>query len=191
MIAAWRHRDAREGFEVVFLDADGDGHRLEGHTTAVEEGEAWVVRYAIAVDDGWRTRGARIEGRSAHGAFERTLETDGAGRWRVDGAPAPHLDGCLDVDLEASACTNALPAHRLGLVVGEAAEAPAAYVRALDLRVERLEQRYARASDDGDRARYDYEAPASPSPAGWSTPRTASSSTTRASPSGPPDTGAV
>jgi uncharacterized protein len=87
------------------------------------------------------------------------LEHDGAGAWRIDGAAAPHLDGCLDVDLEASAFTNAFPVHRLGLAIGEGAEAPAAYVRALDLRVERLEQHYARVEDDGSRERYDYAAP--------------------------------
>jgi hypothetical protein len=46
---------------------------------------------------------------------------------------------------------------RLG--VGQAAEAPAVYLRALDLAVERLEQRYARVDDDGPRLRFDYRAP--------------------------------
>jgi uncharacterized protein len=34
---AWRHLDAREGFEVVFVQSDGDGYRLEGSTAAVEK----------------------------------------------------------------------------------------------------------------------------------------------------------
>lgn len=46
----------------------------------------------------------------------------------------------LDVDLESSALTNALPVHRMGLGIEPAADAPAAYVRALDLSVDRLEQ---------------------------------------------------
>jgi hypothetical protein len=77
----------------------------------------------------------------------------------VDGAAAPALDGCLDVDLESSACTNTLPVHRLALAVGEVAPAPAAYVRAVDLGVERLEQEYRRLDDEGSRSRYDYRAP--------------------------------
>jgi uncharacterized protein len=84
---------------------------------------------------------------------------DGAGSWTVDDAPAPQLDGCLDVDLEVSACTNTLPVHRLGLAVGEAADAPAAYVRAAAFAVERLEQRYERLPDDGDLVRYAYASP--------------------------------
>jgi uncharacterized protein len=57
----------------------------------------------------------------------RALEADGAGSWRVGGAPAPHLDGCLDVDLESSSLTNTFSVHRLGLEVGEAADAPAVW----------------------------------------------------------------
>lgn len=157
--AAWRHRDAREGFEVAFLRREGDGLRVDGQTTAVEDGVAWAVQYAIAVDARWHTRSALVRGRSVHGSREVALETDGNGGWRVDDTPAPDLEGCLDVDLESSALTNALPVHRLGLGVGDAAEAPAAYVRAPDPGVERLEQRYVRVEDDGRRERYDYAAP--------------------------------
>ena len=141
---------------MVFLRAG----RVEGHTAAVEDGEAWAVRYDISVDAGWATRSARVWGRAASGLRELSLEADGAGRWRVDGAPAGQLDGCLDVDLESSSLTNAFPVHRLGLAVGEEADAPAAYVRALDLAVERLEQRYRRLEDDNGRQRYHYVSPA-------------------------------
>jgi hypothetical protein len=71
----------------------------------------------------------------------------------------PELDGCLDVDLESSACTNTFPVHRLDLAVGQSAEAPAAYVRALGLRVEKLDQNYTRLENDRDQQRYEYRAP--------------------------------
>lgn len=158
--AAWRHLDARDGFEVVFLRREPDGYRIEGHSTAVEGGEAWGIRYSISLDASWTTRSAHVVGRSARGEREVRLDGDGHGVWRVDGSPAPQLAGCLDVDLEASACTNAFPVHRLNLRVGEEADAPAAYVRALNLEVERLEQRYVRLPDDGERSRYDYASPA-------------------------------
>jgi uncharacterized protein len=157
--AACRHVDVREGFEVLFLRREHDGYRLEGHTTGLEEGEAWGIRYDLVLDSGWTTRSAHVVGRSSSGAHEVRLEADGAGGWTIDGDPAPELAGCLDVDLEASAFTNTLPVNRLRLGVGERAEAPAAYVRAVDLRVERLEQRYACVEHDGAGSRYDYEAP--------------------------------
>ncbi len=158
--AAWEHHDARSGFEVVYFHLLDDGVRIEGCTTAIEGGQTWAVDYAIAVDTTWTTRRARISGRSASGLRSIVLEADGAGHWVVDGEVAPHLDGCLDVDLESSAMTNALPVHRLGLPVGGRATAPAAYVRARDLAVERLEQTYARVTDETSYQRYDYAAPA-------------------------------
>jgi hypothetical protein len=158
--AAWHHRGARSGFEVVYFDAHNDGCRIEGWTTAIEDGATWAVEYVIEVDAHWATRSARTRGRSAEGFCSTLLEADGAGHWLIDGEPAPHLDGCLDVDLEASAMTNALPVRRMGLPVAAAAAAPAAYVHAVGLAVERLEQTYVRATDESTGQRYDYTAPA-------------------------------
>jgi uncharacterized protein len=158
--AAWRLVDAHEGFEVLFPRRDRAGYRFDGHSVGVEEGKLWSVRYTLDLDAGWTARSAHMVGRSHSGAHETRLEGDGSGAWRVNGEPAPELDGCSDIDLEGSAFTNALPVHRLGLGVGQGVDAPAAYVRALDLSVERLEQRYARLEDEGGHARYDYESPA-------------------------------
>jgi uncharacterized protein len=157
--AAWQHRGARRGFEVAYFQPSGRGHRISGCTTAVEDGQTWAVSYAIRLDESWTTRSARITGRSAAGARHVRLEADGLGRWRVDGEVASALDGCLDIDLESSAMTNALPVHRLGLRAGARASAPAAYVQALDLSVIRLDQDYMRCADEGPHPRYDYAAP--------------------------------
>jgi uncharacterized protein len=158
--AAWQHQHARVGFEVVYFHRAGDGYRIEGCTTAMEDGRPWAVDYEIWLDGNWATRVARIGGRSASGPSRTTLRADGQGHWQVDGQDAPHLAGSLDVDLESSAMTNALPVHRLGLAVGERAAATAAFVRAPGLQTELLEQTYLRAEDDGTRQRYDYAAPA-------------------------------
>src|SRR3954451_2158949 len=96
--AAWRHRDARSGFEVVFFETSSDGHQIHGHTTAVEDGNAWAVRYSIAVDSSWTTRQAAVSARSAQGRRELTVESVGDGAWLVDGTPAAELSGCMDVD---------------------------------------------------------------------------------------------
>jgi hypothetical protein len=158
--AAWQHRDARAGFEVAYFQPFGQGTRAEGWTTAVEDAGTWAVEYAVDVDETGATRSGRVRSRSAAGYSLTLLEADGAGRWLVDGAPAPYLNGCLDVDLESSAMTNALPVRRMRLAPGARAAAPAAYVRAIGLAVERLEQTYLRATDKASRQRYDYAAPA-------------------------------
>lgn len=153
--ASWRHEGARTGFEVTFFAADGGGRRIEGATTAVEGGEPWIVHYEIHLDRSWLTRSARITGRSGGSARVTVIEADGVGGWHVDGVPAPHLRGCLDLDLESSAMTNTFPVHRLRLAAGRPVAAPAAYVRAAGLAVERLEQTYSRAGE----GHYDYAAP--------------------------------
>lgn len=158
--AAWQHRDARSGFEVAYFQPSEDGCLINGCTTAIEDGQLWVVDYTIRVDPTWTTRSARVTGRSASGSRQTLIEADGTGHWLVDGEKASHLEGCLDVDLESSAMTNALPVHRMGLRVSAQAAAPAVYVRATDLRVERLEQDYQRTTDEAGHQRYDYTAPA-------------------------------
>ena len=158
--AAWQHQGARNGFEVVFFAARGGGWRIQGSTTAIEDGTPWAVEYGIDLDGTGATRSAQINGRSGAGSRSTVLEADGAGSWLVDGQVAPLLEGCLDVDLESSAMTNALPVRRLGLAVAARATAPAAYIRAVGLAVYRLEQDYLRTPDQGARQCYDYTAPA-------------------------------
>ena len=142
--AAWRHEEARDGFEVAFFATGDDGVAIAGETAAVEAGEPWWVGYAIELDAAWVTRRARVRVRSRTGERETLLESDGAGHWRVDGEPAPWLDRCMDVDLESSAMTNAFPVRRLRPGLGVRTDAPAAYVRAPGLQVERLDQTYRR-----------------------------------------------
>ncbi len=157
--AVWRHADARAGLEVLFARRTGGGHRLEGHSTAVEGAVAWSVRYVIDVAADWTTRSAHVACSSSGGTRELRIEGDGAGGWTVDSAPAAELAGCLEVDLEASVCTNLLPVRRLELDVGEQADAPAVYVRAPSLALDRLEQSYTRLDDREGRRVYDYRAP--------------------------------
>jgi uncharacterized protein len=156
--AAWRHHTARTGFEVVFVSVTDAGFFFEGESTAVEQGQPWSVRYKLHLDQGCRLLTAHVAGHSASGHAEAVIEHDDTGWW-VDGRHDPMLDGCADLDLEASALTNAFPVHRLGLSVGESADAPAAWVRAVDLGVEPLRQRYRRLPDERGNTRYDYSAP--------------------------------
>ena len=130
------------------------GWRFSGHTAAVEDQRPWTVRYEIGVDRRWRTRTAEVWIWSQPAVTRLSLRHDGSGSWTVNGVRGSHLDGCMDVDLESSACTNTLPVHRIGSDT-RAHEAPAAYVR-VDGAVERLEQAYRRSADDGS---YEYRAP--------------------------------
>ena len=157
--AAWQHREARAGFEVAYFRAVNGGWVIDGTTAAVEDGQAWVVTYRIELDAAWLTRRVDITARTVAGSPATRLEADGTGNWLIDGTAAPELHGCLDVDLESSAMTNTLPVHRLDLADGAQAAVPAAYVRALDLTVDRLDQSYRRVADQDVHQRYEYSAP--------------------------------
>jgi len=157
--AAWRHVEASDGFEVLFPREDDEGIRLHGYVAVIEEGEVCGLRYSLRLDGDWTTRSAHVVARFASGEHERRIERGDDGELTVDGAAAPELEGIVDVDLEVSAVTNALPVNRMRPAVGEQVEAPAAYLRIPDLRVARLAQTYRRISDDGERTRYEYEAP--------------------------------
>lgn len=140
--ASWNHAGARDGFEIAFFQALSTGHRVSGHTTAHESSALWSVGYDVSVDRSWTTVAVQASSLTNTGRSEVTLARDDAGRWTVNGEPRPELDGCVDVDFESSAVTNTLPVHRLDFFEGVGVDVPAAFVRAEDLRVERLEQRY-------------------------------------------------
>jgi uncharacterized protein len=159
--AAWRHGDTRTGLEATAFEPGRDGWIAAGSTTALEAGAPWWVSYRIELSSSFVTRRAAIAAAAGTGAVSSVLiESDGGGRWTVNGHPAPGLDGCLDVDLESSAMTNALPMRRLSLAPGAAAAAPAVYVRVPGLAVDRLEQHYARLADGARGPAFAYEAPA-------------------------------
>jgi uncharacterized protein len=158
-VAAWRHQEARTGFEVAGIQPVGGGWAVDGCTTAVEDGEAWIVDYEIRVQSDWRTRSARVSRRVGGAGSSVAVEGDGHGHWWVDGAHRDDLAGCRDVDLESSALTNAFPVRRLALAPGQSAPAPAVYVRA-SLAVERLEQAYKRIDREEHHQRFRYRAPA-------------------------------
>jgi uncharacterized protein len=158
--AAWQHVgvDARAGFETVFFSTVARGTTVRGATSAVADGVPWIVRYRLEIDERWCTRVASVVVETPDATRETELQSAGNGRWSVDGVPRPELEGCFDVDLESSACTNTAPVHRLDLAIGARAHTPAVYVRAADGAVERLEQEYRRVP--GEPPAFDYASPA-------------------------------
>jgi hypothetical protein len=160
-VASWRHGNSRVGFEACSFLPSGGGWAMSGSTTAVEANEVWWVAYEIKVDASWATRDAVITAKCGTRPLRTiVIEGDGEGHWRIDGFANPQFDGCLDVDLESSAMTNALPIRRLSPAVGGSVTAAAVYVRVEGLTVERLEQRYLRVIDGDTGPAFDYEAPA-------------------------------
>lgn len=153
---AWRLAGAHEGFEVVRFRVERDGIFLAGTSVGTQDGVPWDLRYVIELEPSWRTRRAVIE---AGDGRRVEIARDGAASWIIDGTSDLGFDGCLDLDLEGSVVTNAIPVHRLALAVAERADAPAIYVRAQTLTVERLDQTYARLPDEAGVLVFDYASP--------------------------------
>jgi uncharacterized protein len=153
---AWHLLGAYEGHEVVRFITSKKGIILEGTTVGVEEGVPWSIHYHIEVAPNWHVRRANI---TDYSGTELDVQTDGAGSWTIDGKRHPELNGCLDLDFEASAVTNTLPVHRLGLMVGKQGESAAVYIRTNGLAVERLDQTYRRLPDADGKLLFDYNSP--------------------------------
>lgn len=138
----WRRLDT-PGLELATWRPRADGALLQGRVLVVESGSHLSVDYRIEVDARWVTRLVDVDVMAdAHRAALR-LEHDGDGGWQRDGRPDPALQGCLDVDLQVTPLTNALPVNRLRLDDdGAAADIRAAWVRFPGLSVDAAPQRY-------------------------------------------------
>jgi hypothetical protein len=137
-----------------------DGYRLQG-VTALPLGDIPChIDYAVFADRQWRPSAARAAIATPSGVRELVLRSDHANGWQLNGVPAPHLDGCHDVDLGWTPATNTVPIRRLGLEVGQTATISAAWVRFPELDVVSNTQCYTRLASDRWRYRsgdYDFE----------------------------------
>jgi hypothetical protein len=156
--ATFLHTEVRDGFEAVCFrapHATGRGFLLEGGTAAIEDGVPWSVSYRVGVDEAWQTTRVEAAGISPSGHHTLLAERR-EGRWAVNGAERPDLDGCVDIDFESSLVTNTLAVHRIDLAATTPQTVPAAFARADDLRVERLEQTYLCIERTAERIVFDY-----------------------------------
>lgn len=135
---------AWEGFEtgIEHLDIrrEGSGFVAAGVLTGSdEEGGCYGLSYELVIDETWCVRDAKV---LLTAGLHLHLESDGRGSWRANGQERPDLQGCIDIDIQASPVTNTLPIRRLALDRGQGAEIGVAYVRIPSLVVEPVRQRY-------------------------------------------------
>jgi len=154
-VGAWRLLGAYDGFEMTHFTTTTKGVTLKGTSIGVEEGVPWHITYNIELDDSWHVQRATITGIND---TRLTIQKQDA-RWLINGVHQPNLDGCVDLDLEASAVTNTIPMHRLALNVGQKGASRAAYVRTHTLAVEVLDQTYYRLDDEDGKLVFDYHSP--------------------------------
>jgi len=140
MFRRWRRID-QPGLELARIDIEK--HGVSVSSTLVDGGEKpFSLRYVWTLDPDWRTRTLRIEQMDGDDRW-LTIARSGDASWRVDNRPAPHLDGCAELDLSATPFCNGLAIRLLG----SDGEFDAAYISANDLRITSSRQRYEKIND--------------------------------------------
>jgi len=148
------------GCEQVHISLGPDGLSALGLILCRKDGTHLRCRYQLDTDPQMRVRELTfaVTDEAERQPKRIVLESDGQGRWRHDGEPAPELEGCIDVDIEVSPVTNTLPIRRLGLAAGKSAEIKAAYLTVPCLQARPAAQRYSCLvpfSEAGGRYRYE------------------------------------
>jgi uncharacterized protein len=118
--------------------ADG-GHAISGVVIGRKDSSRFALHYRLKLDSSWRTRTLHLQPTSGHAL---DLESNGQGTWTEGGKVRPELQGCIDVDIQATPLTNTIPIRRLGLKVGESLDLRLCYIAIPELTVSVADQRY-------------------------------------------------
>lgn len=154
-VVGWRRDDEVSGHSLGRLSSADDGWVAHGHEVLLGD-VPLACWFRVELDTGWRTRRAEVRVLTAEREASLVLEADADGAWRVDGAAASHLDGCVDVDVAASPLTNTFPIRRLERLEPGAAETlDVAWVDVPSLGVRRVAQTYRRLGE----RRWEYRDP--------------------------------
>jgi hypothetical protein len=148
MVAAafWRGLET-PGHDACRLETGDGAWRLDGAAVfRHEDGRPARLTYRLETDAAWRTREGRVQGWIGAQSVDLDVARSVGGTWALNGVPVPGLEGLIDLDLGFTPATNVLPFRRLALAVGDAADAPAAWLDAAAGTLTRLRQRYERRS---------------------------------------------
>jgi hypothetical protein len=135
--SAWDGCEA--GLEHVDVRPADGGLDISGVVIAQEDETQFGLSYRLKLDALWHTREVQLRTTSGHVLH---LESDGRGHWQENGKQQPALQGCIDVDIQATPITNTLPIRRLDLETGESMDIRLCYITVPNLTVFASNQRY-------------------------------------------------
>jgi hypothetical protein len=150
----WRCLDT-PGHDACRLDRRDGGWRLDGAAVFRHEGAPAWLAYRVACDGAWRALRGEVRGWLGPRPVDIAIGRTAAGHWTINGAAAPGLERCVDLDLAFTPATNLTAIRRLALAVGEAADAPVAWLDVGATALVELPQRYERRAE----AAYWYASP--------------------------------
>jgi uncharacterized protein len=140
--AVWASSDP-PGVEHCKVRRTDSGWAIVGSLVRSSTEGVAVVTYTIETDRGWKTRGVSVEQTIAGRRRALKMVVRGSS-WSLGGEDAAYLEGCADVDLNASPVTNTLPILRTKLEIGSRVDLTAAWVKFPSLEVAPLRQSYER-----------------------------------------------
>jgi hypothetical protein len=155
--ALWRRLDT-PGHDACRLEQRNAGWQLQGTAVFRHEAAPALLAYEVLCDQAWNTVQGQVRGWLGTHSVEFTIARTDAGVWTFNGAVAPGLERCVDLDFGFTPATNLLQLRRLALADGQAADAPVAWLDVSAKILMLLPQRYERR----DEATYWYEAPTAP-----------------------------
>jgi hypothetical protein len=112
MLKCWRRIDEEPGLEVLRVEPAADGYAVR--STLVTGDPAYELRVDWRLDAGWTTRTLDLAVTAGGEARRRSIARPEPGRWLVDGAARPDLDGCDEVDLSVTPFCNGIAIRRFG-----------------------------------------------------------------------------
>ena len=150
----WRRLDV-PGHDGCRLTRHAHQWRLEGTAVFVHHGEPARLNYLIEADTAFRSLYGDVSGWVGDRTLTLNICRRDDGAWSVNGHATAETAGCVDLDLGFTPATNLFALRRLALKVGEAADAPAAWLDDETWTLRALPQRYERRSESS----YWYESP--------------------------------
>ncbi len=135
--SAWEGCEA--GLEQADIRPSDGGHAISGVVIGRTDETKFGLHYRLKVDSSWHTKAVHV--RTTSGQVLE-LESNGHGGWTENGKQRPDLQGCIDVDIQATPLTNTLPIRRLGWTTGQATDIRLCYIAVPDLTVSAQDQRY-------------------------------------------------
>lgn len=150
----WRRLDG-PGHDACRLEQGAGGWTLDGAAVFRHRDVAAKLAYEVTCDRAWRTLAGRVDGWLGAERVRLSIARTADGQWKGGEEIASLPPALIDLDLGFTPATNLLPLRRLSLGIGDAADAPAAWVDVQTGRLEVLAQRYERRSETA----YRYEAP--------------------------------
>jgi hypothetical protein len=149
----WRRVDM-PGHDACRLDETSSAWKIDGTAVFRDEGGPAMLAYHVEGGAGWRARRAWVRGWIGERRIDVAILRKRTS-WHLDAVAVAGLDACVDLDLGFTPATNLIPIRRLALEIGQAADAPAAWLDVATGTLKRLDQRYERRSETA----YWYEAP--------------------------------